>query len=136
MSVHKLNEKQCTSRSDGFFRSHLIWIYTVFKGNVYPGSAVQGLNLQEFEVCWEIHVRSLKLSCPVRKGFEDLFMCFWSKLLIKFIYNVETVSLHVTSPCSEHPLILHFMLGGKKGIQGYFIIFNSPEPEAPGELIV
>ena len=30
-------------KSVGFFRSQLIWIYTVFKGRVYPGSAGQGL---------------------------------------------------------------------------------------------
>ena len=28
-------------------RSQLIWIYTVFKGREYPGSAGQGLSLQE-----------------------------------------------------------------------------------------
>ena len=27
-----------------FIRSQLIWIYTVYKGRVYPGSAGQGLN--------------------------------------------------------------------------------------------
>ena len=49
-SIHKLNEKQCRSWSDGFWRSHLIWIYTVFKENAYPGSAGQGLitNVQWF----------------------------------------------------------------------------------------
>ena len=29
------------------YRSHLIWIYTIFKGNVYPGSAGQGLRLSD-----------------------------------------------------------------------------------------
>ena len=38
------NGKQCRSRSIGFFRSQLIWIYTVWKGRVYPGSAGQGLS--------------------------------------------------------------------------------------------
>ena len=41
----KLNDKQCRSRSVGFFRSQLIWIYTVFKGWIYPGSARQGLRV-------------------------------------------------------------------------------------------
>ena len=41
--IHMLNVKQCRSRSVGFFRSQLIWIYTVCKGRVYPGSAGQGL---------------------------------------------------------------------------------------------
>ena len=35
--------QQCRSRSVGFFGSQLIWIYTVCKGRVYPGSAGQGL---------------------------------------------------------------------------------------------
>ena len=38
-----LNDKQCRSRSVGFFRSQLIWIYTVCKGRIYLGSAGQGL---------------------------------------------------------------------------------------------
>ena len=41
--IHILNVKQCRSRSVGFFRSQLIWIYTVCKGRVYPGSAGHGL---------------------------------------------------------------------------------------------
>ena len=35
--------KQCRSRSVDFFRSHLIWIYTVCKGRAYQGSAGPGL---------------------------------------------------------------------------------------------
>ena len=41
--IHILNGKQCRSRSVSFFRSQLIWIYTVCKGRIYPGSAGQGL---------------------------------------------------------------------------------------------
>ena len=37
--------KHCRSRSFGFFRSQLIWICTVCKGRVYPGSAGQVLNI-------------------------------------------------------------------------------------------
>ena len=43
MQIHILNDKQCSSRSVGFFRSQLIWIYTVCKGRVDPGSAGEGL---------------------------------------------------------------------------------------------
>ena len=39
IKIHILNGKQCRSRSFGFFRSQLIWIYTVSKGRLYPGSA-------------------------------------------------------------------------------------------------
>ena len=45
IQIHILNGKQCRSRSVGFFRSQLIWIYTVCKCRVYPGSAGQGLNM-------------------------------------------------------------------------------------------
>ena len=43
MQIQILNSKQCRSRSVGFFRSQLIWIYTVCKGRPDPGSAGQGL---------------------------------------------------------------------------------------------
>ena len=46
IQIQILNDKQCRSRSVGFFRSQLIWIYTVCKGRVYPGSAGQGLTLK------------------------------------------------------------------------------------------
>ena len=39
-----MNDKQCRSRSVGFFRSQLIWIYTVCKGRVHTGSAGQGID--------------------------------------------------------------------------------------------
>ena len=42
IQIHILNGKQCRSRSVGFFRCQLIWIYTVCKGRAYPGSAGQG----------------------------------------------------------------------------------------------
>ena len=43
--IHIRNGKQCRSRSVGFFRSQLIWVYIVCKGRVYPDSAGQGLIL-------------------------------------------------------------------------------------------
>ena len=43
IQIHILNDKQWRSRSVGFFRSQLIWIYTVWKGRIYAGSALQGL---------------------------------------------------------------------------------------------
>ena len=41
IQIHILNYKQCRSRSVGFFRSQLIWIYTVWKDKAYLGSAGQ-----------------------------------------------------------------------------------------------
>ena len=43
---HILSGKQCRSRSVGFFRSQLIWIYTVCKSRVYASSAGQGLRVR------------------------------------------------------------------------------------------
>ena len=43
IQIHILNNKQCRSRSVGFFRSQLIWIYTVCKVRAYMGSAGPGL---------------------------------------------------------------------------------------------
>ena len=43
IKIHILNGTQCRSRSVGFWRSQMIWIYTVCKGRVYPGSAGLGL---------------------------------------------------------------------------------------------
>ena len=43
LQIQILNGKQSRSRSVGFFRSQLIWIYTVCKERIYPGSAWQGL---------------------------------------------------------------------------------------------
>ena len=51
LKIHIINGKQCRSRSVGFFRSQLIWIYTVCKGRVYPGSAWQGLTAS-FRTIW------------------------------------------------------------------------------------
>ena len=38
IQVHILSDKQCRSRADGFWRSQMIWFYTVCKGRAYPGS--------------------------------------------------------------------------------------------------
>ena len=58
-----LNGKQCRSRSVGFFRSQLVWIYTVCKGSIYPGSAGQGLNIWA-TLCLFVCVEVLRPSQP------------------------------------------------------------------------
>ena len=50
-TVHIFDDKLCRSRSVGFVRSQLIWIYTVCKGRAYPGSAGQGL-IDTFKSCF------------------------------------------------------------------------------------
>ena len=42
IQIYIFNGKECRSRSVGFFRSQLIWIYTVCKDRTYPGSAGLG----------------------------------------------------------------------------------------------
>ena len=49
IQIHILNGKQCRSRSVGFFRIQLIWIYIVCKGRTYLGSAGQGLIYQLYQ---------------------------------------------------------------------------------------
>ena len=46
IQIHILNGKKCRSRSVGFFRSQLIWIYTVCKGRTYPGYSRTRLKLK------------------------------------------------------------------------------------------
>ena len=59
--IHIFNDKQCGSRSVGFSRSQLIWIYTVCKGWIYPGSAGQGLN-------WIYWYQSTKITLIIDQG--------------------------------------------------------------------
>ena len=42
IQIHMLNDKQCRSRSLGFWRSQLIWICTVSKSGAYQGPAGWG----------------------------------------------------------------------------------------------
>ena len=46
IQIQIFNDKQYRSRSVGFFRSQLIWINTVCKGRVCPGSAGHGLSIE------------------------------------------------------------------------------------------
>ena len=43
--IHILNDKCCRSRSVGFWRNQMIWIYTVCKGKTYAGTAELGLRI-------------------------------------------------------------------------------------------
>ena len=58
IQIHILNDKQCRSRSINFFRSKLIWIYTVCKSRTYPGSAGQGLKQSVFVLCFFLLLNS------------------------------------------------------------------------------
>ena len=68
IKIHILNDKQCRSSSIGFWRSQLIWIYTVCKGRTYPGSAGPGLRDFIFQVlrirfkAWSPYVLELEMN--------------------------------------------------------------------------
>ena len=70
IEIHIFNDKQCRSRSDGFFRSQLIWIYIVCKGRTYPGSAGLGLKLFESGF-WSPYLKQEK-----NDTIGDFFFCF------------------------------------------------------------
>ena len=72
--------KQCRSTSV-FWRSQLIWIYTVCKGRVYPGSAGQGLT-----------------SCLL---FQDSYTALKTKLTsagFKVSFTIFTASIQTCKP--------------------------------------
>ena len=66
IQIHILNGKQCRSRSVGFFRSQLIWIYTVCKDRVYPGSAGQGLITSWQQLISQLQVWYSITSCQLQ----------------------------------------------------------------------
>ena len=51
VQIHKLNDKHCRSWSDGFFRSHLIWIYNVCEGRGCREQQDKGLRLSQSVKC-------------------------------------------------------------------------------------
>ena len=78
-----LNGKQCGSRSVGFFRSQLIWIYTVCIGRIYHGSAGQRLRFDFL---------SLQMDVLIHKKHPDellryLFKIYQEKMLCDTIIH-------------------------------------------------
>ena len=70
LQIHILNGKKCRSRSAGFFRSQLIWIYTVCKDRLYPGSAGLGLRgLFRGQFLLFLHYRYLVSTGSTKAGF-------------------------------------------------------------------
>ena len=69
--IHMLNVKQCRSRSVGFFRSQLIWIYTICKGKGVSGFSRTRVNiLVDFLQCF-IRKTSFMASCLL-SSYQDL----------------------------------------------------------------
>ena len=96
IQIHILNDKQCRSRSVGFFRSQLIWIYTVCKGKKYLGSAGQGLTLWlrfwlQTDYTWILCFISNQTGSTVIAADKALLFFFNQKLLIFFLNLHENI---------------------------------------------
>ena len=76
LQIHILNGKQCRSRSVGFFRSQLIWIYT-FRKRVYPGSAGLGLMCLK-TVGWMSSIEKPRSDAALRSILFFRFPCLFS----------------------------------------------------------
>ena len=102
MCIHVLNDKQCGSGSVGFFGGRLIWICTVRKGGIYPGSAGLGLIISKWlltDVCsfgiaeqkyWETF--EINLCNPwLIQMFSIITIEGWSEILVlaRFLYTLD-----------------------------------------------
>ena len=72
MLIHIFNGKQCRSRTVGFFKSQLIWIYTVCKGRTYPGSAGLGLTLSTLRANSVYILVSFHFFSPEKRKGSDI----------------------------------------------------------------
>ena len=86
-----ITTKQCWSRSVGFWRSHLIWIYIVCKVRAYQGSAGPALMHQTGNI-FETHYKIMfyKIANKCEKGLQcmNTCLCYYSIItaLDKTIY--------------------------------------------------
>ena len=92
--LHILNGKQCRSRSVGFFRSQLIWIYTVFKARVFLGSAGQWLKVDTRAVLGVSKITDISVFAPNCLIFQ--WRCFDNVLLLELIRNFLIVQVSRT----------------------------------------
>ena len=107
-TIYILNDKQCRSRSVGFFRSQLIWICTVCKGSVYPGPAGQGLRYPNTMGQYSIKDAfcNLHASCFIQCSLITSGLANWDWLLImaNFIRALrQSVCLAAKLPNSGFP---------------------------------
>ena len=82
IQIHILNDKQCRSRSVGFFRRQLIWICTVCKGRTYLGSA--GAGLTTFFFCISGH----RFSCQ-QQPYTSRHMCILPTTIITTTWHAD-----------------------------------------------
>ena len=127
IQVHILNDKQCRSRSVGFFRSQLIWIYTVYKDRVCPSSAGQGLtNIRsDCSLSLWFAIQSAFWTHPevVRWNYTN-FMISKLRIWIFRIIMVSVMQLIWILSSHKDQLRYPFLLRGLDTLGGVFSIFT------------
>ena len=114
VAIKSHNGKQCRSRSVGFFfRSQLIWICTVCKGRVYPGSAGQGLRSSHFYSCPLCFLFLVVLVLFVLCGTLWLLAVFFHILFCSLSYCcvLWTLSCIVITLCGKRGLVVLLLFG-------------------------
>ena len=118
IKIHTLNDKQRRSKSVGFFRSQLIWIYTVCKGRVYLGSAGEGLIAFLYKALYFqsllVKLDTIKFCCSY---FQHIFRkcdCLkikcslsaqWNEIHQQLIQRIIFSSWTITNLTNTHTLI-------------------------------
>ena len=112
--MHILNDKQCRSRSVGFFRRQLIWIYTVCKGRIYPGSAGLGLTILDIFIApdkvgvffeWRDGGSLLLLFCFFFIKKVLIFFSYFSTKTYMLWYSLEVPQRDTSNEYSQHILL-------------------------------
>ena len=99
IQIQILNGKQCRSWSVGFFRSQLIWIYTVCKSRTYPGSAGQGLTIpRKYLLCYQKHPIKISDHHRWKKTFQIYYSAVW---LIGTLWKANDQIVKIWSDCSD-----------------------------------
>ena len=115
VDINSHNGKQSRSRSVGFFRNQLIWIYTICKGRTCLGSAEIGLNIGTdspvpltgkslIQVCTFCHLASIFLEV---KQTYSVFCTSTIRSCSDQIFWVKTIQ--DLSPDRTARLILHIL---------------------------
>ena len=91
IKIHILHDRQCRSRSVGFCRSQLIWIYTVCKGRAYPGSSGPGLRCSSAN-----HSKVI----PLLHFFVPTSNCKCASLFCHWLFFFQCLRKSVLHACS------------------------------------
>ena len=108
IEIRIFNDKKCRSRSVGFFRSQLIWIYTVCKCRVYTGSAGQGLSKLPIHLLMsQYFYLNLTFSTPQKKKKRVKRVYFCTEIFELNHTVVRGLSTYVSSAHPDQPAHLN-----------------------------